>query len=819
MIKGQLLTQRKVEFTWVAHNRNSLLKQGMEGVLDPVRMTGEYVQTSGSVSLDQFRLVAAPLLSQNPGIEMIGLISKTHNKEGKPVQQHGMSTPSQFDTYSTLTYVEGRENNRFKSGYNIASQPVLRDTLLRAQQTGMMAVSGRIELSNQNENRYGVMACLPLYRSAPGAGLVTQEDKQLVGFVVAILKLDELAHVAISYLEPRGVDLLILDDFAKEDSRFLAFYVSRLKPVTGFQEKKTQEWFSNAETKITAVVQMADRKWSITAIPNSKFRSAEVFGEGAWAVLAGGILLTALLCIYLLRIKLSMQERLRMSRQLTDREQLFWQMTETVDDVFWASTTDRSRFLYISPAFESIWGFSCEAVYKNAQHFTDIIHPDDTTLRFDALEQAKQQFTAVEVIYRIIRPDGTQRWIRDNIFSVRNAFGEVYRLVGVAEDITEKKQADDALQDSENKLRTLFNQSPDTIMTVDKEGEILLMNRGAALESSGSRGVGQHSADLLPGAYRNDYKQLLARAFQDGEVNYLPYQTENSTWWEIRIVPIVENGEVMASMVISTDITEKRNLQAQAIRNARLASIGVLATGVAHEINNPNNAIRTGAALFSHVWEDAMPVLREYYKEQSDFSLGGLSFAEEGESLIGLISDIKDNSRRIEAIVGNLKHLGKNDRGDLSEKIDINTVLRAAAKVLGNNIRKYTNSWVMELAEDLPSVRGNFQQLEQVFINVMLNALESLPDKDQGVRVESLLDVAKRSLFIRVIDQGTGIAEEDISRVTEPFFTTRLEAGGTGLGLSISSTIIDNHHGTITFESSKGIGTSVILELPMMYEV
>ncbi|MES9901059.1 MAG: PAS domain S-box protein [Sedimenticola sp.] len=687
----------------------------------------------------------------------------------------------------------------------------MKSALEKAQSTGEMAVSGRLKLSMNDDRNYGVIACLPFYQTESDSAVVPI----LVGFVVAVLKLDELAHAAISYLEPRGVDLLIQDDSADKGSRFLEFYASRLNPTAVFHPAQIEEWLENADILLTEVVQMGDRKWSITAVPNTNFRSAEAFQEGPFVVLFAGILLTLLLSIYLLRIKLGMQERLKMGQLLKDREELFWQMTETVDEVFWALSADRDNLLYVSPAIESIWGIKCQALYENTKMFSDAIHPDDRTQWLNALENASHGAEPIETIYRVRRPDGTQRWVRDNAFPVHDKEGQVFRLVGVAEDITEKKQADDALRDSENKLRTIFNQSPDRIMTVEGGGEILLMNHGAALELPSIRSEGIDSATLLPTKYQDNYRQLLTRAFQNGEVSYFQYRADDeSTWWEIRIVPITEEDEVNAAMVIATDITEKRNYQTQAIRNARLASIGVLATGVAHEINNPNNAIQTSAALYSHVWQDAMPVLREYYREQGDFSLGGLSFANEGESLGDLISEIKDNSRRIKAIVENLKHIGKKDRGDLNEEVDINTALRAAAGVLKSTIDKYTDHWVMELSKNLPPVRGNLQQLEQVFINVMLNALQSLKDKNCGVRVKSDIDPASSDLLIQVVDQGSGIAEDDLPRVTEPFFTTRLEAGGTGLGLSISSTIIENHHGSITFYSSSR-GTRVTLRLPV----
>lgn len=505
-----------------------------------------------------------------------------------------------------------------------------------------------------------------------------------------------------------------------------------------------------------------------------------------------------------------------MSQQLKDREELFWQMTETVDDIFWAISPDFSRFLYISPAFETICGITCEEVYQNIELYKDAIHHEDRNIWTTALKRATDNGSPEEALYRISRSDGTECWIRDSIFPVRDISGSISHLVGVAEDISDKKRAEDALRDSENKLKTLFNQSPDTIMTVGRSGLIHLINRGVSLEPSGARGVSTDSAELLPESCRDNYRQLLNHAFVNAEVSYLPYQVDDATWREIRIVPIIENGEVAATMVISTDITEKRNLQALAIHNARLASIGEMATGVAHDINNPNNAIKTAATLFGHVWDDALPLFREYYHEEGDFSLGGLSFATEGDALGELITEIKDNSRRIEMIVGNLKQLGRGDHGILDEEVDINSVLLAAVRVLGSTVSKFTDYWSMDLAEHLPRVKGNLSQLEQVFINIMLNALQSLPDKRHSVLVESYADNEAMSVLIRVTDQGAGIAIDNVPMVMEPFFTTRQERGGTGLGLSISHTIIKNHQGTIHIESSVGKGTVVTLEIPQI---
>ena len=814
VIQEQFRTQRSAEFNWVAHNRSRLLKQGLESALEPVRLTRDYIQASGRITRNQFHLAAEPLLNRNPGIEMIGLILFGQGQEYTQGRADRRATGSGNRGRFVLTHAEARAGSRFNLDFSIDSNLVLRQAIERAEANGNMTVSGRVELQQQSYDDYGVMVSLPIHRSLHDSVVELHQD--LAGFVVAIFRLDKLTHLAISYLEPRGVDLLILDESATDEGSFLEYYASRLQPAGSFDEESIAARFAGAANRVTEIALMADRKWSIIAVPNVRFLSAEAFSSGAWVILAGGALLTWLLSIYLLRTRLSVKERIMMNQLLKDREELFWQMTETVDDVFWAVSADGSSLLYISPTFETIWGVTCEAAYANPRLFIDGIHPEDRHLWPEGLEQARTWLQPVEIFYRVPHPDGTQRWIRDNLFPVRDASGAVSRLVGVAEDISEKKQAEDALRDSESKLRTLFNQSPDTIMTVDGKGAILLMNHGISLEPSASRGMQRDSAELLPVNYREDYRRLLALVFANGEVSYLPYQSEDGSWREIRIVPIVESEEIPAAMVISTDITEKRNLQAQAIHNARLASIGVMATGVAHDINNPNNAINTAATLFSHVWEDALPVFRAYYREQGDFSLGGLSFASEGEDLGGLIAEIRDNSRRIEAIVSNLKQLGSSDRGELNERVDINSVLRAAVRVLGSNIDKYTSNFVIALEEKLPPVRGNLRQLEQVFINIIHNALQSLPDRSRSVRVESTVDTEKCMVVVRVTDEGGGIAAEDVPRVTEPFFTRRLERGGTGLGLYISHTIVSNHQGVMDIASSQGKGTVVTLRLPQL---
>jgi polar amino acid transport system substrate-binding protein len=146
--------------------------------------------------------------------------------------------------------------------------------------------------------------------------------------------------------------------------------------------------------------------------------------------------------------------------------------------------------------------------------------------------------------------------------------------------------------------------------------------------------------------------------------------------------------------------------------------------------------------------------------------------------------------------------------------VELPKVLQEAVMVLHDPIQRHTDAFSLALCEDPPPIRGNPQQLEQVFINVILNALQALPDRGRAVRVRCRADPEGGALVVEVSDAGAGIAEADLARVAEPFFTTRTARGGTGLGLSISKSIVDRHGGTLTFASRPGEGTTVTIRLP-----
>lgn len=262
---------------------------------------------------------------------------------------------------------------------------------------------------------------------------------------------------------------------------------------------------------------------------------------------------------------------------------------------------------------------------------------------------------------------------------------------------------------------------------------------------------------------------------------------------------------------------EARITQSRLIHTNKMTSLGVLVSGIAHEINNPNTFIQGNATLIESFWRDALPILDHHRAANGDFDLGGLPYGEVEQIIPRLVHGVKEGSRRISTIVNNLKDFAREDTTKTFMPINVNKIVEEAKLILSYQIHRYTDQFRLELAEDLPLALGKPQQIEQVVINLIMNALQALPDKGAGVTIATLADRDSPAIIVSVRDEGEGMPREILERITEPFYSTKLERGGTGLGLSISAAIIREHNGTLAFESTPGRGTAATVTLPIAY--
>ena len=254
--------------------------------------------------------------------------------------------------------------------------------------------------------------------------------------------------------------------------------------------------------------------------------------------------------------------------------------------------------------------------------------------------------------------------------------------------------------------------------------------------------------------------------------------------------------------------------QDKLIQADKMASLGILVAGVAHEINNPNGLILLNMPILREVYQDAEEVLETRYHEQGDFTLGGLPYSRMRNEVPCMLEEMQEAANRIKRIVEELKDFARQDTSTTTEPVDLNNVVKAAIRLVDSSIRSATRYFEACYSPSLPMIQGNAQRIEQVAVNLILNACQSLPDSEHRISITTLYDQEKDSVMLKVSDEGIGISPENIPHLTDPFFTTKRETGGTGLGLSVSASIVKEHGGSLEFDSEPGTGTIVALTLP-----
>jgi PAS domain S-box-containing protein len=358
-------------------------------------------------------------------------------------------------------------------------------------------------------------------------------------------------------------------------------------------------------------------------------------------------------------------ERKRVEEELRESRERFRELADNIKEVFWMTDPQKTQMLYVSRGYEEIWGRTCESLYASPRSWLDAVHPED---RDRVFERALRQQVAgcYDEEYRIVQPDGAIRWIRDRAFPVRDESGVVYRIAGVAEDMTERKQ-----------------------------------------------------------------------------------------------------------------------IQEQLIQVEKLASLGTLVSGMAHEINNPAQGILGMAEL---IMEESDPdTIKEYAK------------------------DIVAYSQHIATVVRDFACYARPASRDGVATVDICERLTEAVKM----VRRSPQFGLVDLATDfqpVPRLRARRTEIDQVFVNLISNAVQAMEGKGQlTLRTRHKGNTVTASID----DTGCGIPKELLNKIFDPFFTTKKSGKGTGLGLSIVYKIVSGYGGTITVESQEGKGTTFIVQFPI----
>jgi len=382
-------------------------------------------------------------------------------------------------------------------------------------------------------------------------------------------------------------------------------------------------------------------------------------------------------------------------------EDLFRQVTESIDEIFILAKPRLERVLYVSPSYERVWGDSCDALYASPQSRLEAVYTDDRLRIMAYLERKVPQ--KYEIEYRVQQQEGDVRWVRERGFPIAEETGQINRIAIIISDITEEKQ-----------LR--------------------------------------------------------------------------------------EEAEVRLQQIVQAD---------------RLAALGEVVAGVAHEINNPNSFITYNIPLLEETWRIFKPIIDAHAKIHAGQKVAYTDFNELMEDMEEIIKAIKIGSERINRVVSNLKDFARLDESTHNRPVDVNDVIEKTMTIVGAQLRRCAEDITVSLSNPLPSILGQAQKLEQVVANLLVNSARALPAKSGGrITVATRYLERLSAVVVEIEDNGRGMPANILGRIFEPFFTTRRAAGGTGLGLSVSYGLVREHQGTIGVMSRPKMGTRFTVYLP-----
>jgi PAS domain S-box-containing protein len=500
-------------------------------------------------------------------------------------------------------------------------------------------------------------------------------------------------------------------------------------------------------------------------------------------------------------------ERRESERALRERERRFRQLAENASDVLYLYRREPPRgFAYVSRVAHAKLGYGPVAHYADAELWYQRVHPEDRAL-LEQLLEAPQPVQGAPVVVRFRHPDGRTLWLEHVVAPVTDASGRVVAVEGLARDITERREAEEALKLSEASFRALLEGVPDAA-AIERDGRIVYANAALvstlgfeSAEQLTGRGFGEFVKDMRgPGATRTaaltGERRLVRR---DGRTRVA----------EVVSLPVSFDGQP-AVVSIARDVTEQRQLQARLTLADRLASVGTLAAGIAHEINNPLAFVLSNLGFLADEFRHNLPPGDGATAFQA--RLKGEPDLDEWKEVL---HEACEGAERVRQIVRQLKTFSRPDEERVSP-LDMHAVLESVSMMAANEIRH--RAQLRRDYGDIPPVMANEGKLSQVFLNLVVNAAQAIPEgaaHRHEIRLATRRDGRGR-VVVEVQDTGVGIPREVIDRIFDPFFTTKPVGVGTGLGLSICHSIISGLGGDITVESEPGRGTTFRVVLPTM---
>jgi PAS domain S-box-containing protein len=427
---------------------------------------------------------------------------------------------------------------------------------------------------------------------------------------------------------------------------------------------------------------------------------------------------------------------------------------------------------------------------------------------------------AITVEHRWTKPAGDTRWHRWILRMLHDENGLPVEMLGVGRDCTEEKNIQDMLQKNQAMLQAMFDGMADPIFMLDENCIVKMANKAtlgyyrvapedcinrpcyAAFKAQKEVCEG---CDIIVNLNRNEVTTY-ERTGKSG----------NGIYEQVTVHPLRLSGIDISSAIIHIkDVTKTRLLEKRVSHSERLASLGLLISGIAHEINNPNNFIAFNIPVLRDYLRAVLPITDEHSSVHPEFAPFGMSYQEFKDDLFKLLDNMEHGSDRINRTVTGLREFIRNQGAKELVWADMHTVVDRAVMLCGSKVKNTVKSFCIAVDDAAAKIYTDPYALEHMLIILIINAAQAADKADSFIRVSVQRGARwQEHTRIEVSDNGCGIAAENRDKLFDPFFTTKASSGGTGLGLYICRDMIKGLGGRIDIDSKQGAGTTVKLVLP-----
>lgn len=791
-------------FGIAAHETHAAIMARMATYEQVLRDGAALFAASVAVDRQEWRsyVEAAGIIERFPGIAGVGFApvvsagdraAHVRAIRGQGLPDYDIRPGGARAEYTPIVYLEPFGDRNLRAiGYDMFSEPVRRAAMERARDSGEVTLSGKVLLVQDNglDAQASCLLYIPVYRNAAPRTSVAERRAALAGYVYAAFRMDDLMRGILGKNAAR-LDLEIYDGAEASPAALLHDDALHGAAAPRFVRDLP--------------IEVGGGTWTLRLSSTPEFE-ARIASTKPWWILLGGIVTTLLL--FLLTATLARLQGRTSALAASDAEQhrlserLDFLLRTTPAVIYAAKAHGDYGATFISANVREQLGHAPKDFLADSGFWANNIHPEDRerVLAHQALLFTEGRITGE---YRFRHRDGSWRWMHDETQLVRDAAGEPKEMIGFWLDITVRKQAEDALRESESRFRALVESAPQTIILCDAAGRITFANARteATLGYRPEELTGRNIDLLVPERLRAGHAGLRAgylaapamRAMGTGRDLSARRQDGSEVPVEIGLSP-VQIGGALHVLAVVTDISESRRVREAAEHLGRMKS--EFMASVTHELRTPLNSV----IGFSEMLHDG--VAGPLNARQTEF-----------------VADILASGERLLALVEGILEMSQLDAADAAlarEPVDVAAALAERVAAQGPAAAARGVTVTLEVAPDAGSA-----QLAPRALNRMVDALidNAIKFNREGGSVRVRARRGDGRLEIAVTDTGIGIAGADLAKLFQPLvqFSGGLARahGGIGLGLTLARRLAELHGGTIEVDSEPGKGSTFTIFLPL----